>query len=152
VADDYRRADGDCGGICGAFSVVAGFITVKAFQDLWKRAAVISLVFGGALTVVAWITGSPVLWGLATGIAPGEVDLVGLGLRLPLFAQLNPRAAVTGVNLRFLSRLLVLGVYFYVLHRYTTISLYSAIIGIFVPHAVYLVLAARASRGKGVKE
>ncbi|MCY0879201.1 MAG: hypothetical protein OWU84_09705 [Firmicutes bacterium] len=125
---------------------------MKAFHDLWKKAAVISLLVGAGLAAIAWGSGSLVIWGLAVGIAPGEVDLIGLGLRLPLFAQLNPRAAITGVNLRFLSRLLVLGVYFYALHRYTKISIDGAIVGIFVPYAIYLILAATASRGKGVKE
>ncbi|PSR20908.1 MAG: hypothetical protein C7B45_12800 [Sulfobacillus acidophilus] len=123
---------------------------MKDFQDLWKRAAIMALVLGAMFAMSAGISGSRILWGLAAGIIPGEIDLVGLGLRLPLWARLNPRAAVTGVNLRLLSRLVVLGIYFYVLKRYTDVSVYAALIGVFLPHLVYLVWAAVHSKGKGV--
>jgi hypothetical protein len=123
---------------------------MKTFNALWKQAAIIALAFGLIFTISAAISGSLFLWGLAAGIIPGELDLVGLGLRLPLWARLNPRAAVAGLNLRLLSRLVVLGIYFYVLRRYTPVSIYGALIGVFVPHAVYLVWAAFHSKGKGV--
>lgn len=123
---------------------------MKDFKDQWKQAAIIALALGLALAGIGLVTGSPNIWGLASGIIPGEIDLVGLGLRLPLWARLNPRAAVSGVNLRLLSRLVVLGIYFYVLRRYTTVSVYSALIGIFIPHLVYVVWAAFHSKGKGV--
>jgi len=123
---------------------------VKEFQNLWKHAAVISLALGVVLAGVALISGSLVVWGFAAGILPGEIDLVGLGLRLPLWARLNPRAAVMGMNFRLLSRLVVLGVYFYVLKQYTHVNLYAALFGIFIPHLVYLVWAAFHSKGKGV--
>lgn len=123
---------------------------MKAFAGLWKVAAVIALVIGVLLAVGGAISGSQFILGLAAGILPGEIDLVGLGLRLPLWARLNPRAAVSGVNLRLLSRLVVLGVYFYVLKRYTHLNLDAVLIGVFVPHAVYLAWAALHSKGKGV--
>lgn len=123
---------------------------MKEFQNLWKRAAVFSIVLGLALVGAAAITRSYVLWGFAAGILPGEIDLVGLGLRMPLWARLNPRAAVMGINFRLVSRLVVLGVYFYVLKRYTDVNLYAALAGVFVPHVVYLVWAALHSKGKGV--
>lgn len=123
---------------------------MKAFSTLWKQSAIIGVAVGAAFAVVALITGSLFLWGLAAGIIPGEIDFVGLGLRLPLWARLNPRAAVTGVNMRLISRLVVLGVYFYVLKRYTHVNLYGALMGVFVPHAVYLVWAALHSWRKGV--
>ncbi len=55
-----------------------------------------------------------------------------------------------GLNLRLLSRLVLLGIYFYVLKRYTTVNLSAALAGVFAPHVVYLVWAAFHSRGKGV--
>lgn len=125
---------------------------MKEFKDLWKQAAVIALGVGVIFLLAALATASPILWGLAVGIVPGEIDLIGLGLRLPLWARLNPRAAVTGVNLRLLSRLVILGVYFYVLRRYTQVSIYSALAGVFIPHAVYLIWAAIHGRSKGVSE
>ena len=123
---------------------------MKAFKDLWKRAALISLVIGFILAASAAVSRSQFIWGLAAGIIPGEIDLVGLGLRLPLWARLNPRAAVAGVNLRLLSRLVILGVYFYVLRRFTAVNLDGALIGVFIPHVVYLVWVAFHSKGKGV--
>ncbi len=123
---------------------------MKDFQNLWKQAAVISFGIGVVLAVIAMIAASPIFWGLASGIIPGEIDLVGLGLRLPLWARLNPRAAVSGINLRLLSRLVLLGIYFYVLKHYTDFNIYAALAGIFVPHLVYLVWAAFHRKGKGV--
>ena len=125
---------------------------MKAFEESWRKAAFISLVVAVVLAIYAAISGSLFVWGLAAGIVPGEIDLVGLGLRLPLWARLSPRAAVSGIILRLLSRLVVLGIYFYVLQRYTSVSLSGALIGIFVPHFVYLVWAAFHSTGKGVNE
>lgn len=123
---------------------------MKAFEALWKQAAIIALGLAILLAAGAAISGSLFIWGLAAGIVPGEIDLVGLGLRLPLWARLNPRAAVAGLNLRLLSRLVVLGIYFYVLRRYTPVNIYGALIGVFVPHLVYLTWAAFHSKGKGV--
>ncbi len=125
---------------------------MKAFQAIWKQAAVGALALGVLLALGGLVTGSPFIWGLAAGIVPGEMDLVGLGLRLPLWARLNPRAAVTGVNFRLLSRLVVLGIYFYGLKRYTDVNLYAALIGVFVPHVVYLAWAVFHSKGKGVNQ
>lgn len=101
------------------------------------------------LAVAAGVTGSAPMWGISAGIVPGVIDLVGLGLRMPLWARLNQRAAATSINLRFLSRLVVLAVYFYLLHRYTRVSLDWAVAGIFVPHAVYLLWAVRRHRARG---
>lgn len=123
---------------------------MKTFAALWKQAAIIAMALGLVFALIGAVTGSLFIWGLAAGIVPGEIDLVGLGLRLPLWARLNPRAAVTGLNLRLLSRLVVLGIYFYVLKRYTPVSVYGALIGVFVPHAVYLAWVAFHSKGKGV--
>lgn len=123
---------------------------MKTFEGLWKQAAIIALALGVLSAVSAAISGSLFIWGLAAGIIPGELDLVGLGLRLPLWARLNPRAAVAGLNLRLLSRLVVLGIYFYVLRRYTPVSVYGALVGVFVPQAVYLIWAAFHNKGKGV--
>ncbi len=110
----------------------------------------ISLATGVVFVVIAALSGSQTAWGLAAGIVPGEIDLIGLGLRLPLWARLNPRAAVSGLNIRLLSRLVVLGIYFYVLKRYTSVNLDAALGGVFVPHLVYLVWAAFHHKGKGV--
>lgn len=123
---------------------------MKEFQERWQQAAVISLAIGVVFVVIAAISGSQAAWGLAAGVVPGEIDLIGLGLRLPLWARLNPRAAVSGLNLRLLSRLVVLGIYFYVLKRYTSVNLDAALAGVFVPHLVYLVWAAFHHKGKGV--
>ncbi len=123
---------------------------MKAFAVLWKQAVLMALVIGLILTATAAVVGSQFVWGLASGIIPGEIDVMGLGLRLPLWARLNPRAAVAGVNLRLLSRLVILAVYFYVLRRFTAVNVYGALIGVFIPHVVYLVLAAFQSKGKGV--
>nr|WP_207711410.1 hypothetical protein [Sulfobacillus harzensis] len=117
---------------------------------MWKQAAVFAVVIGVVCVVIAAISGSMVAWGIAAGILPGDIDLVGLGLRLPLWARLNPRAAVMGLNLRLLSRLVLLGVYFYVLQRYTRVNLDAALGGVFVPHLIYLVWAALHHKGKGV--
>lgn len=141
---------GYCGWVCGAVSIVPDSVKVKDYRDLWKQAALASLVLGIIFAISAAISGSEIMWGLAAGIVPGEINLVGLGLRLPLWARLNPRAAVTGVNLRLLSRLVILGISFYVLKRYTAVSLYSALIGIFIPDFIHLVWAAFHSKGKGV--
>lgn len=150
MADDCGCVVGDYRGIRRTGSPIPGLVKVKDFQDLWKRAAITALVLGAIFALSAEISGSRIVWGLAAGIIPGEIDLVGLGLRLPLWARLNPRAAVAGVNFRLLSRLVVLGIYFYVLRRYTDVSLYGALIGIFLPHLSYLVWAAFHSKGKGV--
>lgn len=123
---------------------------MKDFQALWKHAAIVSVALGIVLAGLGFASGSSVFWGLAAGIIPGDIDLIGLGLRLPLWARLNPRAAMMGINFRLLSRLVVLGVYFYVLKQYTHVNVYAALGGVFIPHAAYLVWAAFHSRGKGV--
>ncbi|MDA8206251.1 MAG: hypothetical protein M0Z36_09280 [Thermaerobacter sp.] len=123
---------------------------MKDFRDQWKKAAIAALLLGLMFAISALMSGSEFMWGLAAGIIPGEIDFIGLALRLPLWARLNPRAAVAGVNLRLLSRLIVLGISFYVLRRYTAVNLYGALIGIFIPYVVYLVWAAFHSKGKGV--
>ncbi len=123
---------------------------MKEFQNHWKRAALIALAISIVCMGGGLVTGSRMAWGVAAGFVPGEVDLIGLGLRLPLWARLTPRAAVVGLNLRLLSRLLLVGVYFYILHHYTVISVPWALVGLFVPHAVYLVDAIWQQRGKEV--
>lgn len=123
---------------------------MKEFHSLWKQSALIAALLGIVLAGIGAVTGSLVFWGLAAGIVPGEIDLIGLGLRLPLWARLNPRAAATGMNFRLLSRLVLLGIYFYVLKRFTTVNLDATLAGVFIPHLVYLVWAAFHSKGKGV--
>lgn len=120
------------------------------FTNLWRKSAAVSLGLAALLAVAGLVTGSNVVWGLSLGIIPGVIDLVGLGLRLPLWARLNQRAAVTSVNLRLFSRLLVLAVYFYVLHRYTYVNLRWTVVALFIPHAMYGIWAFIQHRGKGV--
>ncbi len=108
---------------------------------------------GGLLLLLALagaVTGSARASGLAAGMVLGIVDLVGLGLRLPLWAKLNQRAATMSMNLRFLSRLALVGVYFYALRRFTQVNVFWTLAGLFVPHALYLVGAVWQQRGKGV--
>lgn len=104
------------------------------------------------LAGMGMMTGSPVAWGFSVGILPGIIDLVGLGLRLPLWAKLNHRAAVLSMNLRFVSRLVLLGVYFYALHRFTHVPVRWALGGIFIPHVIYLVWVVWQHKGKGVNQ
>ncbi|AEW06296.1 hypothetical protein Sulac_2835 [Sulfobacillus acidophilus DSM 10332] len=134
----------------GDLSFVADITPVKEFTTQWKRAAALTALIGIGLALAGWVTGSRILWGLAMGILPGLVDLIGLGLRLPLWARLNPRAAIVGLNLRLVSRLVLLGGYFYVLSHYTHVALGWALAGIFLPHVVFLVWAAFNRTGKGV--
>lgn len=123
---------------------------MKDFTNLWRKSAAVSLGLAALLAVVGLATGSNAVWGLSLGIIPGVIDLVGLGLRLPLWARLNHRAAVTSVNLRLFSRLLVLAVYFYVLHRYTHVNLKWTVVAVFIPHAILGIWAFIQQRGKGV--
>lgn len=123
---------------------------MKEFKAAWKNSTAISL---GVMVVSAFfgiLMRSPLGVGLAAGIIPGVIDLVGLGLRLPLWARLSQGGATLSMNLRFLSRLALLGVYFYVLHKYTRLDLRWAIVGLFVPHAIYLVWIVLQHRDKGV--
>ncbi|MHB1610505.1 MAG: hypothetical protein ACYCT0_02300 [Sulfobacillus sp.] len=124
---------------------------MKEFTNLWRKSAAVSLGLAALLAVAGLVTGSNAIWGLALGIIPGVMDLVGLGLRLPLWARLNQRAAVASVNLRLLSRLVVLAVYFYVLHRYTQVNLKWAVVAVFFPHAIYGLWAFIQHRSRGVK-
>ncbi|MDA8066173.1 MAG: hypothetical protein M0031_11875 [Thermaerobacter sp.] len=123
---------------------------MSGFTALWRRSVALSVVFGVVLTVAALLTGSVALWGLVAGVVPGTVDLAGLGMRLPLWARLRPAAAMVGINLRFFSRLAVLGLLFFLLARYTSVDLHWTAGGIFVPYGLYLLLLAFQTRGKGV--
>ncbi len=116
---------------------------MNEFSALWRKSAAASLGLSLIFMLSGWLFADvrTVLWSLATGIIPGVVDLVGMGLRLPLWARLNVRAGVTSINLRLLSRLVLVGVFFYVLQHYTHLDLGWALAGIFLPHAVYLVKA-----------
>ncbi len=125
---------------------------MKEFTNLWRKSAAVSLGLATLLAVAGLVTGSNAIWGVALGIIPGVIDLVGLGLRLPLWARLNQRAAVTSINLRLMSRLMVLAVYFYILHRYTQVNLKFAVVAVFLPHAIYGLWAFIQHKGKGVKE
>ncbi len=128
-----------------------GLVKMNEFSILWRRSAAASLSLAGFLVLIGLLfPGQIAFYSLAAGILPGIVDLVGLGLRLPLWSRLNPRAAVASINLRLFSRLIILGVFFYVLQRFTDLSVGWALAGIFVPYAIYLVWAIFRSRHKGV--
>lgn len=125
---------------------------MNEFSALWRKSAAVSLSLALAFVLIGFLvtSGRMVFWSLAAGILPGVVDIVGLGLRLPLWARLNGRAAVASINLRLLSRLVLLGAFFYVLQHFTHLDLRWALGGIFLPFAIYLVGAIVSSRHKGV--
>ncbi|WP_053960543.1 hypothetical protein [Sulfobacillus thermosulfidooxidans] len=125
---------------------------MNEFSALWRKSAAASLSLALVFVLIGLLvaSGRMVFWSIAAGILPGVVDVVGLGLRLPLWARLNGRAAVASINLRLLSRLVLLGVFFYVLQHYTRLDLRWALAGIFVPYAIYLIGAIFSSRHKGV--
>jgi hypothetical protein len=123
---------------------------MQDFAVLWRRAAALSLLLAAVGAAAALVTGSPALWGLAAGVVPGTLDLAGLGTRLPLWAKLRPAAAMVGVNLRWFSRLAVLGLLFFLLAKYTAVNLHWTAGGIFVPYGLYLLLLGLKTTGKGV--
>jgi hypothetical protein len=130
----------------------SGSPEVNEFSALWRKSAAASLSLSLVFVLVGLLFagGKIVFWSLAAGIIPGVVDLVGLGLRLPLWARLNGRAAVASINLRLLSRLVLLGVFFYALQHFTDLDLGWALAGIFLPYVVYLTGAIWGLRHKGV--
>ena len=135
----------------GSLSLGPGLAKVKEFSMLWRRSAAASLSLAGCLVLIGVLVPNRIIFfSMAAGILPGIVDLVGLGLRLPLWAKLNQRAALTSINLRLFSRLILLGVFFYVIQHYTTLSVGWSLLGIFVPYAIYLIWAIFRSRHKGV--
>ena len=105
-------AFGDGGWNVGSLPPGSGLAKVKDFSLLWRRSAAASLSLAGCLVLIGLaVPGSVIFFSVAAGILPGIVDLVGLGLRLPLWAKLNQRAALTSINLRLFSRLILLGVF-----------------------------------------
>lgn len=135
----------------GSLPPGSGLAKVKDFSLLWRRSAAASLSLAGCLVLIGLaVPESVIFFSVAAGILPGIVDLVGLGLRLPLWAKLNQRAALTSINLRLFSRLILLGVFFYVIQHYTSLRVGWALVGIFVPYAIYLIWAIFRSRHKGV--
>jgi len=123
---------------------------MKEFRAAWLASAAMAAGAALILAIVGEIIGSRVAWSVAAGIVLGIVDLVGLGMRLPMWAKLGHRAATLSMNLRLLSRLILLGVSFYALKRFTHLSLGAALIGIFVPHVMYLGWVIWQHKGKGV--
>lgn len=121
-----------------------------SFTLLWRRAAAASLILTAASAAAAATTGSQALWGLTAGLVPGILDLAGMGVRLPMWARLRPAAAMVGVNVRFFSRLAILGFLFYLLSKYTSVDLHWTAGGIFVPYGFYVLFLAIHTIGKGV--
>ncbi len=150
MVDRGRSCSGNRSRVLRTVPSLTGFVKVKDFTNLWRKSAAVSLGLTALLAVAGWVSGSNAVWGLCLGILPGIGDLVGLGLRLPLWARLNQRAAMTSINLRLFSRLLVLAVYFYVLQRYTHVNLKWAVVAVFIPYAVFGIWAFIQHRGKGV--
>lgn len=120
------------------------------FKALWQKTAGLSLLVSVMSAVFGSVTGSGVAWGISLGILPGIIDVIGLGLRLPLWAKLNQGSAILSINLRLMSRLLVLAVFFYGLKKFTRVNIDWAVLGLVIPYAIYIAWAIWQHKGKGV--
>ncbi|MCY0880974.1 MAG: hypothetical protein OWS74_03180 [Firmicutes bacterium] len=123
---------------------------VKEYASLWKKSAAVSLGVAAGLAIGGLLIKQHFAWSMLLGLVLGVIDLIGLGMRLPLWVKLGPGPAMVSINVRMLSRLAVLAVVLYVIRLIWAVKLGAFLIGLFFPYIVYLYYAIRQSINKGV--
>ncbi len=109
----------------------------QEFRCLLGRTARLTAGGVGILGVASlfWPIGA---LGLLAGLVLGSIDLLSLGLRLPLWAKASRGTAMFLVNTRFLCRLGLLAVVTYSLERWVGMGIVPwATVGIFLPQITF---------------